>query len=94
MGTEDALEGVEGTIALGGMQEVGTSPALALEERDIPVSRGSWCTWEPLGRCLKPGGSAWGWRRCVNRVAGQDGAGRLRHEGVCACMEVGQGQEW
>lgn len=29
---------------------------LALEERDIPASLSYWCSWEPLGRCLKHGG--------------------------------------
>lgn len=30
-----------------------SSFTLALEERDIPVSLGYWCSWEPLGRCPK-----------------------------------------
>lgn len=30
-------------------------------------------------------GRAWGSRRCINRMAGQDGAGRPGRKGVCLC---------
>ena len=45
------------------------------------------------------GGSAWGSRHCINKMAGQDGAGCPGHKGVCVCARrwgrgPGQCREW
>lgn len=57
---------------------------LALEERDIPVSLGYWCSWEPLGRCPKRRGRE---RVGFETLHKQDGrSGRCRAPGAQRCV--------